>query len=138
MAAYHKLLDELTCTTIVTTDLEMPTVRALLETRSDMKVVALPSLDRLLEQQDEGFEDRKEYSATQDDVAFVVHTSGSTSMGNPHPGPFIHHFANECTPYRSSKVDAHHTWLYRESSKQHSPCCPQWLHYGVPINRPQS
>ncbi|TAQ90978.1 hypothetical protein B7494_g699 [Chlorociboria aeruginascens] len=89
VAAHLSLFDDLNCTTIVTTDPPVIAVEAILAERS-MKVMHIPSLRELLSNNYPDYPYDKDFAASQDDIAFICHTSGST--GFPKPRLYKHEF----------------------------------------------
>ncbi|KAL2813528.1 hypothetical protein BJX63DRAFT_393995 [Aspergillus granulosus] len=89
VAANHKLFDDVQCTTILTTSRSFAPLEA---TRSEKELVVLelPPLESLLNEPQPEYPFQESLSAVAREVAFIVHTSGST--GFPKPMFITHEF----------------------------------------------
>ncbi|KAL3475147.1 hypothetical protein BJX99DRAFT_259614 [Aspergillus californicus] len=87
--ASHKLLDDVECSIVLTTSLSFQPVEA---TRSgrELVVLELPPLEELLNGPQPEYPFHKDLSSSSTEVAFMVHTSGST--GFPKPMSITHEF----------------------------------------------
>ncbi|KAL3466482.1 hypothetical protein BJX64DRAFT_284420 [Aspergillus heterothallicus] len=79
VAANHKLLDDVACSTMLTTSLAFAPVQATREGR-EIVVLELPSLEALVDQHNPVYPFERTLEASAREAALIVHTSGSTGF----------------------------------------------------------
>lgn len=75
--AHLNLFDELDCQIILTTNPPVPAVEAILAERK-MRLVSIPPIEELLSTTYPKYPYCKDFQASQNDLAFICHTSGTT------------------------------------------------------------
>ncbi|KAL4871382.1 hypothetical protein BDV12DRAFT_206525 [Aspergillus spectabilis] len=82
VATNHKLFNDVGCSTVLTTSLLFPPVQAIRSER-ELDVVELPPLEKLLNETQPEYPFQMDMSTSYQEVALIVHTSGSTGFPKP-------------------------------------------------------